>query len=157
MHQNNECSTLSSSSWSMDSPHGPRSHADIVKLYRSFLHHSSMLSIHSLILGLPHLPFPSMIPNITLFIFLLSSILHNASKQTQFPFHYCLHQICFNIWPFQTFFVTFIVQFKCNILQQQYITKAKILSLSVFLIVHVSQAYRAVLNTHVFKTFNLVL
>src|SRR6218665_2556907 len=26
--------------------------------------------------------------------------------------------------------------------------------LSVFLIVHVSQAYRAVLNTHVFKTFN---
>src|SRR6218665_2980626 len=32
------------------------------------------------------------------------------------------------------------------------------LSLSVFLIiVHVSQAYRAVLNKHVFKTFNLVL
>src|SRR6218665_3595955 len=134
-----------------------RSSADIVKLYRSLLHHSLMLSIHSM-LGLPRLPFPSIIPNITLFIFLLFSILHICPNSPNFLFIIVCIRSVFIFSLFWTYlFVTFIVQFKCNILLKQFISKAKIFSLSVFLIVHVSQAYRAALNTHVFKTFNFGL
>jgi len=94
--------------------HNPRSCAILVKLYRSCLHHSLMSSVHSL-LRLPGHPFPSIIPNLTLFIILSSFILNICPSRPGF----LLITICirsdflFNLLHV-SLFVTFIVQFRCT-------------------------------------------
>src|SRR6218665_1185587 len=80
------------------------------------MHHSLMSSIHS-ILGLPCHPFPCIIPNITLFVFLLSSILHIGPNRPSFLYLtvYIRRALIFSLSR-TTLLVTFIVQFRCNIL-----------------------------------------
>src|SRR6218665_3403855 len=111
-----------------------------------------MSSIHSLH-GLHRLPVPSIIPVMTSLIFLLFFILHICPNNPNF----LLITACIKSFVPDLFI--------CHLLSPVYLQqppvaihfkRQNLISVG-FYSAHASQAYNAVLNTHVFKMFSLVV